>query len=178
MKSKMLRLLIAPVLAGAILLSGTDAAQAIAPSTEAASWSAAEAKALQEKAVQVSDAVYKSLTTTNAAEFTGADGQVHRMRVAGGSLTVDGQAIALGASHGTQSPITPAGWFCDLKVAAAVAAILAVGAGFILWVITGLAIGTIVSIAGLSFSVGTWSTIALIMGSAAVLSGFLHTVLC
>jgi hypothetical protein len=177
---KAFRFLIVPVLAGAILLYGTNTAQAVqtAPPSGQASFTSAEADAIQARAVQIGEAVVKSLQTTGAAEFTGADGRVHQMRLAGRNLTVDGRIYALGAPESADAGTSPDDWWCNVKVAAAVTTITALGAVFIFWMIAGLPLSAVVVIGGIALTAGTWSTIAAILAAGGALAPFLHTVLC
>ncbi|MBX6354899.1 MAG: hypothetical protein IRZ05_03470, partial [Micromonosporaceae bacterium] len=160
--------LVVPVLAGALLLSGTNAAQAASATPSRA--------AIEAKALETSQAVAKSLRSTGSAVFTGADGIVHRLTLSGDTLVVDGQAGSLAARNG--APAQTAGWWCNVKVGAAIAAITTVGAVAILVFISGLPATTLVSIAGLTFTAGQWANIAAIVAAGGSLVGTLQALLC
>jgi hypothetical protein len=171
---KALRIFVVPVLACALLLSGTNSAQAAGATRNAnverstvdqASFTDAEARAIQARAVEVYNSVYKSLQATGSATYTTPDGKTQTITLGGLQAAQIGTASA--ASIG-----------CRLKVGAALAVLAGVGAGFIAWMITGLAIGTSVLIAGLKLTAGTWSTIAYLMTVGGALAAYLEVVLC
>lgn len=166
MRSRLLQLLIVPVLAGAMLLTGTNSAQA-ASATKGDSRSAVEAEA-----IQTAETVERSLRATGSAVFTDANGMVHRMSVSGTGLSIDGKAAV------PTGPAIAAGWWCNIKVAAAISAITVLGAGFITLFIIGLPATATVSLAGFAFTVATWSRIATIMASGGSLVGILQTLIC
>jgi hypothetical protein len=166
-KSRILQLLLVPVVAFAVLLTGTNTVRA-APATQQA--------AIEAKAIQTVQAVEKSLRATGSAVFTGADGTVHRISLSATSLVVDGQVTAVPVQP--DGSVAPADWKCNIKVGLAIAAITAVGAiGIWAW-IAGLPVTAPVTIAGLTFTAGTWSTIASILASGGSLVAILQGLLC
>jgi hypothetical protein len=166
-KSRILQLLMVPMLAFTVLLTGTSAAQAGA---------ATERAAAEAKAVRTVQAVEKSLEASGSAAFTGADGKVHRITVSGSLLVVDGQAVEVSPVR-SGTPDAAEDW-CTVKVGLAIAAITAVGAIAIWAWIAGLPVTVPVTIAGLTFTAGTWSTIASIMATGGSLVPILQGLLC
>lgn len=171
MRSRILQLLVVPVLAGAMLLSGTNAAQAASATT------APPAAAAEAKAIQVGESVARSLQATGNAVFTAADGTVHRMSLTNGTLFIDGQAGPFGSSAGAE-PLAPASIWCNIKVAAAVAVIATLSVTFIGWMIAGVGAATAVSIAGITLTASQWTTVMALITSGTALAAFLRTVLC
>jgi hypothetical protein len=168
------RFVIAPLVAAAMLLASGNVADAATATNPAKDRAAVEAHA-----VQVREQVTRALSTTGSARFTASDGVAHVLRVVAGTLQLDGATIGAqpAPANGT-SPSVPASIWCNIKVAAAIAAIAVVGAAFIFWMISGLGPATIVVIAGLSLTVETWSTIAIILAAGGNLVPLMQTILC
>jgi hypothetical protein len=165
-----------------MLASATGASAGSVVTAVSAEYDQAQTKELLERAEQLAADVEEQLLIDGTATFTDAAGQTVQIVITDEDFLVDGEAVSfadevndVSASASSKKKVS---WWCKTKIAAAAAAILGVGAAFIAWMITGLSIGAIVSIAGLKLSAGTWSSIALVMGSKAALLGLLQTVLC
>lgn len=91
-----LRLVIVPILACAIVLSGTSAARAAAAiepppvDINKTSFTEAEVAAIQTWALQMHQEIQRSLETTGSAEVLGVDGVLHRISIGAGKVIVDG----------------------------------------------------------------------------------------
>lgn len=167
MKSRIVQLILGPVIAFAVLLTGTGTAHA-APTTR---------ESTEAKAIRTVQAVEKSLRATGSAVFTGADGKDHRITLSATTLIVDG-FVASAAPVQPDGSAAPAGWACNIKVGLAIAAITAVGAIAIWAWIAGLPVTAPVTIAGLTFTAATWSTIASILAAGGSLVPILQGLLC
>ena len=163
------RLLVASVLAGTMILASSHAAEA-SPAAQTAPQSATQTE-------QAAQAAAEELQRTGFVEFIGADGQAYQARLAEGILTISSEASAESDSPASGATSDYSLW-CDLKVAAAITAISAVGIGFVAWMIAGLPETTVVVIAGIALRVITWRTIVYLWGAGVALTNYLSDVLC
>ncbi|WP_043512755.1 MULTISPECIES: hypothetical protein [unclassified Actinoplanes] len=133
---------------------GSSSASAVKADTYASTNAAAQ---------KVYDETFKSLESTGSASFTAADGSKHTISVSDRDIVLDGKSAISKSAARTGSVVGPmAGGtsvWCKAKIAAAVAALAAVGVAFIAFMITGLSESAMVAIAGITMRVSSWQAV-------------------
>jgi hypothetical protein len=140
------------------------------------------AKKQERKAAAINKAVFNALKAGKPASFTDVNGKKHTIKMVGKQIVFDGKTVSIGRGlHSADVAAAAASedsLMCRFKVAAGVAAIVGLGAAFIVWFVGPLAATATVSLAGISASAATWNSIAAGLGAVGVVAGFVHDVVC
>jgi hypothetical protein len=139
-------------------------------------------------ATAVYASVLKAVQAGKTATFADADGKSHKIAVVNNNIILDGKTVkpssssAAAPAESSADPSsevhTESNFLCKFKVAAALSAILALGAIAIGFFVAPLAATTSVALAGVTLTVSTWNAIAAAIGSVSTILGFLDSVLC
>lgn len=180
-----IRFLAAALVATAMLVGFGTEAQAIDPQAGSGGSriTRAEALARNTKATAVRKKVQNALEAGKSSSFKDANGKNHVIAVVKNEIVLDGKTVVNplsidGARAAGISPASVRSTVCTFKIAAALAAILALGGVAIAVFVGPLAASTPVLLAGLTFQAGTWLEIAAALTSAGILVDLLHNIMC